>query len=117
MKTNQAAEKVVLGQQMINESHQAVDHVSDVMNLLSEDAEKLKDQANQVQSSAADVYRQYRKSTAEIVTITETAENNMAAIEEMASSIATQDARVSEITDSYLELDELAAELKRMTTG
>lgn len=117
LKTDQAAEKVVLGQQMINESHQAVDRVSDVMNLLSEDAEKLKDQANQVQSSAADVYRQYRKSTAEIVTITETTENNMAAIEEMASSIATQDARVSEITDSYLELDELAAELKRMTTG
>lgn len=117
VKTDEAAEQVVLGQRMISESHDAAKHVADVMNALSDDAEKVKDQANQVQSSANDVFRQYRKSAAEITAITETTESNMAAIEEMASSISTQDARVSEITDSYLQLDELAAELKGMTAS
>jgi methyl-accepting chemotaxis protein len=116
VKTDQAAEQVVLGQRMINESHDAAKHVADVMNALSDDAEKVKDQANQVQSSADEVFRQYRKSAEEITAITETTESNMAAIEEMASSISTQDARVSDITDSYLQLDELAAELKGMST-
>ena len=116
VKTDQAAEQVVLGQQMIAESHQAANRMADVMNSLSDDAEKVKEQANEVQSSASDVFRQYRKSAKEITTIAETTEANMTAVEEMASSISTQDARVSEINDSFLQLDELAAELKGMTT-
>jgi len=38
----------------------------------------------------------------------------MAAVEEMATGIASQDDRLSEIADSYLQLDQLATEMKGM---
>jgi methyl-accepting chemotaxis protein len=117
VKTDQAAEQVGLGRRMIAESRDAAQCVTDVMNSLSEDAERVKEQADQVQTSAEGVFRHYRKSVAEIATITEATESNMAAVEEMASSITDQDARLSEITDSYLQLDQLAAELKGMTAS
>jgi len=113
-KTDQAAEQVVLGQRMVVESHHAASRVADVMNALSDDAGKVKEQANEVQATAAEVNRQYQKSVAEISVITETTETNMAAVEEMATGIASQDDRLSEIADSYLQLDQLATEMKGM---
>lgn len=115
LKTDMAADQVVHGQQLINDSHQAVKRVADVMNMLFADVEKVKEQATQVEVSADDVFREYKRSVEEIRVITETTENNLAAIEEMASSIANQDARVGEINDSYMQIDQLAAELKAMT--
>lgn len=115
--TSQAVEQVMLGRQMTAESNQATRQMAEVMNALYEDAENVKEQAERVQKAADDVLREYRKSAADINVIAETTESNMAAVEEMLSSISTQDARVSEISESYNQLDELAAELQRMTAG
>src|SRR5690606_16307276 len=115
--TSQAVEQVMLGRQMTAESNQAARQMAEVMNALYEDAENVKEQAERVQKAADDVLREYRKSAADINVIAETTESNMAAVEEMLSSISTQDARVSEISESYNQLDELAAELQRMTAG
>jgi len=117
VKTAQAVEQVMQIQQVTAESHEAARSMADVMNGLSADAERVKEQAGQVESAASSVLREYRKSAAEISVIAETTESNMAAFEEMLSSISTQDARVSEISESYNQLDELAAELKRMIAG
>jgi len=116
-KTTQAAERVALGREMTDRSHEAVRRVTDVMNELSADAERVREQADQVEASAGEVLGRYRKSAAETAVIAETTESNMAAVTEMAASISDQDARLSEITDSYLQLDGLAADLKNMAAG
>ena len=116
-KTDRAAQQVAMGRQLTEKSRHAVRRVAEIMNELSEDAEKVKDQADQVEASAAEVLGRYRKSAAEIAVLAETTESNMAAVTEMAASISDQDARLSEITDSYLQLDGLAGELKGMAAG
>lgn len=115
MKTDQAAEQVMLGQQTIVESGHSAQRVAEVMKLLSMDSMKVEEQAVQLQASADEVYNQYAKTAEEVGMIAETTEENMAAIEEMAASMQTQDARVNEIKDSFLQLDELSTELKKMT--
>ena len=76
---------------------------------------KVEDQSDQVQQYANDVYRQYTKMTEDIVTIAGTTEENMASIEEMSASMTTQDDRISEIKESFLQLDKLATDLNNMT--
>jgi len=116
-KTAQAAERVAQSREMTDRSHEAVRRVADVMNELSADAERVREQADQVETSSEEVLGRYRKSAAEIAVIAETTESNMAAVTEMAASISDQDVRLNEITDSYLQLDGLAADLKKMAAG
>jgi len=61
------------------------------------------------------VHRQYVKISQEMSTIARLTEQNMAAVEEMAASMSAQDERIKEIKDSFLQLDELATELSRMS--
>jgi len=117
VKTAQAVEQVMQIRRVTAENHEAARHMADVMDELSGDAERVKEQAGQVESAASSVLREYRQSATDINVIAETTENNMAAVEEMLSSISTQDDRVSEISESHNQLDELAAELERMTAG
>ena len=116
-KTEAAAERVTQGREMATRSHEAVRRVTGVMNEVSADAERVQEQADLVQASAAGLLEEYRKSAAEVAVITGTTESNMAAVAEMVSSISDQDGRLSGITDSYLQLDRLAAELKEMAAG
>ncbi|MOA65608.1 hypothetical protein D3C78_1920600 [compost metagenome] len=53
--------------------------------------------------------------TEDIVAIAGTTEENMASIEEMSASMTTQDDRISEIKESFLQLDKLATDLNNMT--
>jgi methyl-accepting chemotaxis protein len=112
--TNQAAEQVAQGHQTVAESERAAKLVADVMVSLSNDSATVKEQAIHVQACAEDMHSKYRSTAGKITEIAQATETNMAAIEDMAASRTTQDARVSEIKESYLQLDSLAAELKRM---
>jgi len=115
VKTDQAAEQIILGQQSVTDSRDVTKQVAELIHFLSNDSMKVEDQSDQVQQYANDVYRQYTKMTEDIVTIAGTTEENMASIEEMSASMTTQDDRISEIKESFLQLDKLATDLNNMT--
>nr|WP_208414716.1 methyl-accepting chemotaxis protein [Paenibacillus castaneae] len=115
MKTDQASEQIILGQQTIIESRDATKHVMEVMHSLSDDSMKVEEKSAQVQLFADDVFSQYTKIAEEIGTIAGTTEENMASIEEMSASMSTQDTRITNIKDSFLKLDELATDLNKMS--
>jgi methyl-accepting chemotaxis protein len=114
---DRAAEQVMEGQRTIIESRNAAQQVADAMRTLSGNALKVEMQSADVESAAGDVHRQYALIAGEITTIARATEQNMSAIREMSSNMATQNTRINEIVDSFLQLDELATELKDMTKG
>ncbi|GGD81485.1 methyl-accepting chemotaxis protein [Paenibacillus nasutitermitis] len=115
VKTGQAAEQIKLGKQSIVESRHTTKHVTDVMHHLSGDSLNVEEQAAHVQLLADDVHRQYTKIAEEIATIATTTEENMASVEEMSASMTTQDTRITQIKESFLQLDGLALDLNKMT--
>lgn len=112
-KTDQATEQVMQGQQDIVESRESAERVAQSMSGLFGDASKVQEQSAQVQSVADNVRSQYAKIAEEMGKIAEATERNMAAVEEMAASMTTQDARIGEVQDSFLQLDKLAADLSK----
>ena len=114
-KTESATEQVLRGQHSINESRAASKQVTEVMRALSSDAAKVEEQSTQVERAADNLHNQYTKIADEMVTIAGITEENMASFEEMSASMSTQDSRISEIKQSFLQLDELTQQLNKMT--
>ncbi|SFE40942.1 methyl-accepting chemotaxis protein [Paenibacillus catalpae] len=114
-KTIRAAEQVLEGQQSVVGSTVAARKVADVMRALSDDANKLESHSGEVDYSAEQLQEQYTRITDQIVSIAGSTEQNMAAIQEMAASMTTQDSRMIEIVESFLQLDKLTSDLNRMT--
>ncbi len=112
-KTDRAAEQVLQGQQDIIVSHDAATRVAETLSALFGDASSVKEQSAQLQSAAGDVQDQYTRMASEMSTLAETTERNMAAVEEMAASMTTQDVRIGEVKESFLELDKLAVDLSK----
>jgi len=115
VKTEQATDQIIVGQLSIIESRHATKQVAELMNSLTMDSMKIETQSTQVQHFTDDVYSQYSKISEEIITIARTTKENMAAIEEMAASMTTQNIRISEVKESFLQLDKLATDLNKMT--
>ncbi|MFD0673276.1 methyl-accepting chemotaxis protein [Cohnella sp. GCM10027633] len=116
-KTAAAAEQIVQGQRTVAVSSQAAQSVIAAMRSVASDSGSVEQQSAHVDRSADDLRRQYAKMTDQIVTIASITEQNMAQVQEMAASMTTQDTRIRQIADSFLQLDKLAADLKRMTTA
>lgn len=114
-KTDQASGQILLGQKTVIESGQAAKQVAEALRRLSGNSNKVEEQSAQVERSADDLHNQYIKITGEIVTIAGLTEENTASIKEMAASMSTQDSRIQEIVESFLQLDQLATELNKMT--
>ncbi|MBD3920545.1 methyl-accepting chemotaxis protein [Paenibacillus sp. PR3] len=114
-KTLQAAEQVLQGQQSVADGSTAVQKVVEVMRSLTQDAIHLEQQSSQVDRSANELHEQYTRITDQIVTIASITEENMASIEEMSASMTTQDSRILEVVESFLQLDKLTSDLSRMT--
>lgn len=114
-KTDQAAEQVMQGQQAIIESRNAAERVAEAIHALSGDAKKVEKQSSEVELAAGDMQRQYTKITEGVGIISRTTEQNMAAIQQMAANMMTQNERINEIKDSFLQLDKLTTELNHMT--
>lgn len=114
-KTAEAAEQIVQGQRTVAASSQAAQQVIASMRAVAQDSGKVEQQSAHVDRSAEDLREQYAKITDRIVTIASSTEQNMAQVQEMAASMSTQDERIREIVDSFLQLDKLAADMKRMT--
>ena len=117
LKSDEAAGQVHLGQRMIVESHHAAKRMADTIGALAGDVEHLAEQSVRVQASSGDVFRQYRNIAERVAFIAEATESNMAAVQEMAASMITQDERISKVKESYLQLDRLASDLERMSGG
>nr|WP_306220434.1 methyl-accepting chemotaxis protein [Cohnella sp. WQ 127256] len=114
-KTTQATEQVIQGQQTVIESSSAVKNVAEIMRSLADDSKQVDLQSTEMNRSADDLTHQYNKITDQIVTIAGTTEQNMASIQEMSASMTTQDSRLRDIAESFLQLDKLASELNKMT--
>ncbi|WEK56416.1 MAG: methyl-accepting chemotaxis protein [Candidatus Cohnella colombiensis] len=114
-KTAQATEHVLTGQQKVTSSNVAAKKVAEVMHSLSDDSQKVAEQSVKLDLFADDLQQQYTKITDQIVTIASATEQNMASIQEMAASMTTQDTRITEIEQSFLQLDKLTNDLKAMT--
>lgn len=114
-KTTEAVDQVLQGQQNIEESSAAVKKVAEIMRSLADGSNNVEQQSSEVNRSADDLHRQYNKITDQIVTIAGTTAQNMASIQEMSASMITQDTRLGDIVESFLQLDKLASDLNKMT--
>lgn len=114
-KTDQAAGQIIQGRGTILESRHAAQRVTEAMQSLSGNASKMDTQSIQVESAANDLQHQYVQIAGEMQSLSQRTEQNMAAVEEMVASMTTQDERINEIKDSFLELDKLATDLNLMT--
>ncbi|MNG08704.1 hypothetical protein D3C84_920810 [compost metagenome] len=85
------------------------------MRSLAEDSGRLDVHSEQVDRSAEDLHQQYSRITDQIVTIAGITEENMAATQEMSASMSTQDSRILDIVESFLQLDKLTSDLHRMS--
>jgi len=114
-KTDMAAEQVMQGRETIQESRESAERVVAAIRALSDDAWKVDQQSARVEAAAVDMQRQYERIAGEMETISRLTEQNMAAFEQMAASMTTQNERINEIKESFLELDKLASDLNRMS--
>ncbi|NBC71308.1 methyl-accepting chemotaxis protein [Paenibacillus sacheonensis] len=114
LKTSEAAEKVDQGRTAIVESSLAAKGVAEAMHAIAGNSGEVERQSEEVASSAGDLHLRYAGMTDQVVTIAGLTEQNMAAIQEIAASMSTQDARIGDVMNSFLQLDQLAAELSRM---
>jgi len=113
-KTELAAEQVIQGQQSVVSGSSAAQKVVQVMRALADDAGRLDVHSEQVDRSAEELHQQYSRITDQIVTIASITEQNMAATQEMSASMTTQDSRILDIVESFLQLDKLTSDLHRM---
>ncbi|MNQ92010.1 Methyl-accepting chemotaxis protein 4 [compost metagenome] len=116
-KTTLAAAQVLQGQQSVASGNDAAQKVVQAMHALATDANHLESQSAHVEQSAEKLHQQYTRITDQIVTIAGITEENMASIQEMSASMTTQDSRISDILESFLQLDKLTSDLNRMTKG
>lgn len=114
-KTTLAAAQVLQGQHSVASSSAAAEKVAHAMRSLANDASHLESQSAQVDSSADELHHQYTRITEQIVTIAGITQENMASIQEMSASMTTQDSRIRDIMESFLQLDTLTSDLNRMT--
>lgn len=110
-----ALDQAKIGQTAVTKSSSAANLVADAMHNLAQNSREVESHAGEVDQAAEGLLRQYVRVTDEIKTITEITQEHMNVIEEMASSMNTQDSRIKEIEQSFLQLDELAANLTKMT--
>ena len=114
-KTTLAAEQVLLGQLGIARSGESANKVAEAMRSLAADSQQNERRSSDLNRSAEDLNRQYDTITERIVNIAEATERNMASVEEMSASMTTQDTRIADIVESFLQLDKLASDLSKMT--
>lgn len=114
-RTAEAAEQIIQGQRTVAASSEAAQQVIESMRSVASDSGRTLEQSTHVDRSADDLQHQYKKVADQIVTIAGITEQNMASIQEMSASMTTQDERVQQIVGSFLQLDKLTTDLKRMT--
>lgn len=114
-KTGEASQQISLGQQTIVESGDAAKHVAEALDELAGNSKTVELQSAQVKQSADALQSQYVKIAAEMATIAGLTEENSASAKEMAASMRTQDSRLQDVAESFLQLDKLAADLRKMT--
>ncbi|TCZ78317.1 chemotaxis protein [Paenibacillus albiflavus] len=115
-KTDEAAEQILLGQQSAIEGSVVAARVADAMIHVADNSTKVDLQAVEVEQSAEHLHQQYIKITEEISTIASITEETTASIKEVAANMNTQDTRIGEVVESFLHLDELAVEMRKLTT-
>lgn len=112
---DKALGQIMDGQSAVNESRSAANHVTAAMRTLSENSREVDTHAGEVDQAAEGLLNEYVKVTDEVNTITTLTQENMAAMKEVSASMIRQDSRIKEIEESFLQLDELAANLNKMT--
>ncbi|QHW32042.1 chemotaxis protein [Paenibacillus rhizovicinus] len=114
LKAGEAAETVDEGRAAIIESSSAAVQVAAAMQAIAGNSGEVERQSEEVASSAGDLHLRYASMADQVATIAALTGQNMTAIQEIAGSMSTQDARIADVMNSFLQLDQLATELSRM---
>lgn len=117
LKTDEASAQVISGQTTVIASREAASRVGSALSSLTEDSGRIERQAEELNRSADALRDQYAIIADRIINIAAVTEENMASIEQMSSGMQTQDGRIAEIVDSFLQLDKLASDLNKMVEG
>ena len=110
-KASNAAQEVHRGSHTAELSREAAGRVAEVLDSLNADALEVERQAEEVNRSAEGLRSRYAIVGGRIADIADVTEKNMASIEQMAAGMQTQNRRIGEIVDSFLQLDKLASDL------
>lgn len=114
LKTDEATEQVISGQETVSLSREAAGRVVHTLDELTADSDRVESQAEQVHHSAKELRDQYTNIAGRMINIAAITEQNMASIQQMAAGMQTQDSRISEVAQSFLQLDKLASDLNKM---
>ena len=114
-KTNQAANQVIVGKQIVVESGNAAEQMVEKLGVLKTNSSEVEAQSIEVQQSAASLHQEYLKISEEMTTVAAITEENMAAVQQISASMKTQDKQFKDIADSFVQLDSLTSELKTLT--
>lgn len=113
--SDRALQQIVIGQSSVDESREAARRVVDALFNLSDNSRQVDAQSRELDMVVDGMYDEYNKITDEITKIMEITQDNMAAIEQMVASMNTQDSRIKDIEQSFLQLDDLTNGLGKMT--
>lgn len=89
-----------------------------VMRLIGDavgNAERVKEQTDEVGSWTGQLQGQYTSLADDMVHMAASTQQNMASVQEMSASMETQDGKIGEMVQDYAKLDKLLAELRSMT--
>ncbi|WP_409341186.1 methyl-accepting chemotaxis protein [Paenibacillus sp. MBLB4367] len=113
-KTSEVSEQVWLGRDAINYSREAAVQVGSMIRNVAGNAAHTEQQSSLVRSSAEQMEQAYRTITDEMLTIAGITEQNMASVQEITASMETQDGKISDIVESYLQLEQLINSLQAL---
>ncbi|QHT58826.1 chemotaxis protein [Paenibacillus lycopersici] len=113
-KAGDAAEQVDHGRAAIMESSSAAMQVAAALQAIAGNSGEVERQSEEVANAAGDLHLRYAGMADQVAVIAALTGQNMKAIQDIAGSMGTQDARIAEVMNSFLQLDQLTTELSRM---
>lgn len=114
LKTTEVSEQVLLGRDAVNRSREAAVQVGSMIREVTGNASLTERQSALLHSSSKQMDHAYRTITDEMMTIAGITEENMASVQEITASMETQDSKINDIVESYLQLEQLINSLQAL---
>lgn len=112
--TGKAAEATNTSRDMMASSLQSTDNVESAFKEILSNAENVVEQAGKVNELIKEFERVSSRITGEITSISSTTEENTASVEEVMASVSQQNAKIDDISNSFMELQSQINALKSL---
>ncbi|MCX7904438.1 MAG: methyl-accepting chemotaxis protein [Caloramator sp.] len=114
VKTKDVAEKVSLGQEAVETSIKTKEKVDEIFKNILIISQNVLSYSNDVDSGLEGIKASSSKVSKEVQSIAAFTEENTAAMEEVMASIESQEQRIQDIINSFVELERMTKELKML---